>query len=1289
VATSYPPWKHGREYRSETHDSTSTEASPQILHTVENTWAQRTPLPAWIAAKASDAQPAHDVRLTQTVTTLADTGTDAATGAPNPHQVTKQTFTYDRYNNRTDVYEYDYGDGAVGPFRRRSHTDYLTINEINNADYASLMVNTSDPSGGSVIQPAEACQTCGEGGDDPGPTPTPTPGPTPLPTPNPTNPDLDATIHIRNLPTQQWVSADAAGNQKKTIITYEYDNYTPDAGNKHAALQARLTISGLDTTFTSSKQTRGNVTALTRRLIQESRDLTTYQQYDVAGNVVKVIDALGSATAFDFTDRFGVPSDNEARTNTVPAELVSANSYALATKVTLPSVGGSAQVTYTQYDYYTGKAVNAEDPNGTVYSGYYNDELDRPSMLVTAGADTALRTQTKFIYNDIDRTITTTSDRTTYDDDLLKSQVVYDGLGRTVETRSYEDATNYILVEQTYDGLGRVKSQSNPYRPVGTTPETAAWTTNTYDELGRITQVQTPDNAKINTTYKGNATTVRDQALKKRESRVDALGRLVEVIEDPDGVAYQTSYQYDVLDNLTKVVQGGQTRTFTYDSLKRLVQAVNPESGTIKYEYDDNGNLVKKIDPRKVTTTPLVYLEMTFAYDALNRVTSKTYNDNGETPSVIYKYDAQALPTGAPGAAVFDRGASTGRLVAVTYGGTAWGTYYGYDGLGRVSEKVQRTDGINYEVNATYNRAGAMLTETYPVNPETGARRVVTRTFDGAGRLRSLSTAGASVTNIQYAAHGALESETYGTLLHQINYNTRLQPTAIELGTNADDPTSKLNLSYTYGTTYNSGNIASAKITVGTTEVWNQTFTYDALNRLDIAKEVKDGTQQWMQKNEYDRYGNRWQVVDGNPSLTFNTANNRITTAGYSYDLAGNLTSMPRGDQTLNVTYDAENHIKSVGADAAYVYDGEGQRVRKLLGENLLMVYGIGGELLAEFDGAAVNKPLKKEYIYGADGLLATIAAGEGTRYITADHLGSPRIITTASGGVVNRHDYEPFGEELFVGMGGRTSAQGYNSETDSLRQKFTGKERDNETGLDYFGARYYASMQGRFTSSDPMLMDHKRVIDPQRINAYVYARNNPLKFIDPDGKDPQGLQIIIKKDPYPVNGQTATEAVQDARKNAPHYTEQGLPGETQTDYDYQVKTISWSASRPGQGGGVDIDVMSKDVEVKATITITLPEWEGYEEASPEEQQKWDSYIDGLEAHEKEHEAIGIEGAKELQKTLQNTSATGHGKTPEEALQNGKEQHYKAVEQNVERIKDKYQDKQDKLDEDKDHGRKP
>jgi RHS repeat-associated protein len=95
------------------------------------------------------------------------------------------------------------------------------------------------------------------------------------------------------------------------------------------------------------------------------------------------------------------------------------------------------------------------------------------------------------------------------------------------------------------------------------------------------------------------------------------------------------------------------------------------------------------------------------------------------------------------------------------------------------------------------------------------------------------------------------------------------------------------------------------------------------------------------------------------------------------------------------------------------------------------------------------------------------------------------------------RHDYLPFGEELFAGIGGRTTTQGYTG--DSVRQKFTSKERDNETGLDYFLARYYSSAQGRFTSPDSLLSSG-RIDNPQTWNRFNYVLGNPLKFSDPFG---------------------------------------------------------------------------------------------------------------------------------------------------------------------------------------------
>ena len=125
-------------------------------------------------------------------------------------------------------------------------------------------------------------------------------------------------------------------------------------------------------------------------------------------------------------------------------------------------------------------------------------------------------------------------------------------------------------------------------------------------------------------------------------------------------------------------------------------------------------------------------------------------------------------------------------------------------------------------------------------------------------------------------------------------------------------------------------------------------------------------------------------------------------------------------------------------------------------------------------------------------------ATGSGTSYLTQDHLGSIRLVTDASGNIKARRDYLPFGEEIAANIGVRSSVAGY-ANSDATRQKFTSKERDNESGLDYFLARYYSAAQGRFTSPDEPFADQNED-DPQSWNLYPYVRNNPLNYTDPFG---------------------------------------------------------------------------------------------------------------------------------------------------------------------------------------------
>jgi len=142
-------------------------------------------------------------------------------------------------------------------------------------------------------------------------------------------------------------------------------------------------------------------------------------------------------------------------------------------------------------------------------------------------------------------------------------------------------------------------------------------------------------------------------------------------------------------------------------------------------------------------------------------------------------------------------------------------------------------------------------------------------------------------------------------------------------------------------------------------------------------------------------------------------------------------------------------------------------------------------------------------FVYDASGKLVAEYSTNGVpvqdakvSYLTADHLGSPRINTDANGAVTARHDYHPFGEEI-NGVGGRTTGLNYGSDT--VRKQFTGYERDTETSLDFAQARMYANHIGRFTSVDRENISADSMI-PQSWNAYSYVMNNPLVFVDPSG---------------------------------------------------------------------------------------------------------------------------------------------------------------------------------------------
>ncbi len=203
---------------------------------------------------------------------------------------------------------------------------------------------------------------------------------------------------------------------------------------------------------------------------------------------------------------------------------------------------------------------------------------------------------------------------------------------------------------------------------------------------------------------------------------------------------------------------------------------------------------------------------------------------------------------------------------------------------------------------------------------------------------------------------------------------------------------------------------------------------------------------------------------------------------GYTYDENGSLTENAKGER---FTYDMEQHQtefygennSSEDPDAIYYYDGEGRRVKKVAGSEVtLFVYDASGTLVAEYS--------------------TQLAGTQQVSYLTQDHLGSPRVITNENGTVTGRKDYSAFGEELIA-----DSHRSVNDEYTGpeLRKGYTGYEKDDESKLEFAQARYYNSVQGRFTTVDPLTASAS-VRDPQTFNRYSYVLNSPYKFTDPLG---------------------------------------------------------------------------------------------------------------------------------------------------------------------------------------------
>ena len=884
------------------------------------------------------------------------------------------------------------------------------------------------------------------------------------------------------------------GSHVDSAIQYSYDTTTDhllthtDLGKVTADSAGNITdVSGdtYTTTYTYATPTTGSIMNKPDTIIvtnpSGSQLRETRNRYDdlaegsvAAGNLttqqVWVSGSHYADTSYTYT------SQGLLETTTDPTGNVTTNTYDSTALYPETVTNALSQITTYSYDLTSGKVTSQTDANGNVTTTSF-DGLDRPLEQTEAGETTH-----NWNYNDTALPISTTTTDWLDASNSVTHYEYRDGFNRMVQQRD-EMATSDIwaVTDKHYNAEAMLDSQSLPYSASGsayTTPTstTSLLTTATYDALNRLL---TETNAVGTTShvYSNWQDVVTDPAGKIKTFTYNAQGALVNVIEQVGTSQYTTTYTVDG-DRLTTIQDASSnTASFTYDgrglqlTAQDLHAPIDTTFGSSTNSYDDNGQMITLVDANGNTITQ--------QYDELKRLTSK---DDAATSTADEAYTYDTCTQGV------------GRLCSVTVGSDV-STSYQYDARGRITSENKTIAGTSYTTNYTYDRAGNILTLTYPDNS------VTTYTYNSAGqpatvsfydgRSRSTSTI---VSATSYAPTGRPSSITAGS-----GSVTNLTYDAAELyrltnKTTTNGSTTLQNLTYDYDAIGNITSIADAA-SIYTNVAY--TYTYDDLYRLKTAQAVQGSTSLYNHTYAYSRIGNLASST-GLGGYTYggtsagNYANphavTRVASKTYTYDHNGNLTS--NGSLTSNWNFKNQITSQTSGStNYTYTYDHTGARAYKTKVTSTATTVSIYPNDYYDIEGTSYRRHISHPLL----GSLATSTYVSTTRtsrliYHLTDHLGSTTVDTNSSGTYQEYMIYFPFGKV-------KTDQRVAGASNDDY--KFTGQELD-DTNLYYYGARYYDPTIYLFLSQDPAAPDLR---NPQSLNDYSYAFNNPLRYNDPTGQ--------------------------------------------------------------------------------------------------------------------------------------------------------------------------------------------
>jgi RHS repeat-associated protein len=901
------------------------------------------------------------------------------------------------------------------------------------------------------------------------------------------------------------------------------------------AVSDELTFYDGATSLSADTPTKGDVTR-TQDATSYSRSTPAYTTestatFDEYGRTLTSTDADGRKTTTAYTPATGAEPTSVSVTD--PMGLVTTTGYDPARDLPISVTDAAGYVTSLTYDG-LGRLTAVWEPGHTKgsspadYTYVYSVSDTAPSVVTT----------------------NTLNDTGSY----TVSETLYDSLGRDAETQEATPDGGRDITDVYYNSLGRKSLESNPYYTTGALSDTIvgapdsqvpSQTGYVYDGDGRVVQQiaykLAKETSETDTAYDGDATTVSYKNFvpgqptggTPQTTFTDGRGLTSQIYQYHDGVSPAPSDPASDYD----------TTSYTYTPARKLATITDAVGNKWSYSYDLAGDQRSQSDPDAGTSTSI--------YDPAGQLTSTT-DARGKT--ISYTYDGDGRKTAEYDTTDSGLESSADEIASWTYDTLAKGmitsssSYYGgqayteevsgynsYElpsGTETIIPSAQGALAGTYATGDTYDPDTMALSSYYDAPAGGLPGETVDIGYDTAGDPVSLGSSGAFgwsyVASLSYTEYrqplqynlGPSGSQVYVTDSYD-EQTQRLTGSQVETGSNGAivDATG-----YTYD---NVGNVLSESDTPSGGPSQVQCFTYDYLGRLSQAWSqgsgacaatpsagIIGGAQPYWEQLSYDVTGNitanNWTYGASGAQSTVGYANTYpalgspgphqlgsqlVTSSAYgywtdtqSYDADGHLSTAATPHQTQSLTWDDAGRLSSLtvtpsgsgtGATTSYLYDADG---------NLLLQQDPGATTLYLGDEQLVTSTggVTGNRYYAIGGTTVAARTSSGTvDYLTGDREGTSLLSINATTQAVTRRYFGPFGAEL-----------DYPAATFPGDKGFVGGTTDSATGLTNLGAREYSPVVGQFISPDPLLQPY----DPQDLNAYAYAADNPTTSEDPSG---------------------------------------------------------------------------------------------------------------------------------------------------------------------------------------------